>query len=149
MKKIIMASLVALATTSGFLLNNQPVQAHSRRYDHSLPHGYYPFYRSPISYCYPVTHWLIDEDAAYHRTKGWMHSFMLGVAVEQAKHGVRANCICPGAIDTAWTHKKDGPMNAKMEKTLVDATPMARRGTPEEIANVYAFIASDEASYVT
>ncbi|WP_279239697.1 SDR family oxidoreductase [Scytonema sp. UIC 10036] len=40
-------------------------------------------------------------------------------------------------------------MNAKMEKNLIDATPLARRGTPEEIANVYAFIASDEASYVT
>lgn len=85
----------------------------------------------------------------YGGTKGWMHSFMLGVAVEQAKHGVRANCVCPGAIDTAWTHKEDGPMNAKMEKNLIEATPLARRGTPEEIANIYAFIASDEASYVT
>jgi NAD(P)-dependent dehydrogenase (short-subunit alcohol dehydrogenase family) len=85
----------------------------------------------------------------YGGTKGWMHSFMKGVAVEQAKHGIRANCVCPGAIDTAWTHKETGPMNSKMEKTLIQGTPMARRGTPEEIANVYAFIASEEASYVT
>lgn len=88
-------------------------------------------------------------NTTYGGTKGWMHSFMLGVAVEQAKHGVRANCVCPGAIDTAWTHKEDGPMNAKMEKNLIEATPLARHGTPEEIANVYAFIASVEASYVT
>ncbi len=40
-------------------------------------------------------------------------------------------------------------MNAQMEKMLIEATPMARRGTPEEIANVCAFLASDEASYVT
>ncbi|NMG05499.1 hypothetical protein [Brasilonema sp. UFV-L1] len=66
MKKIVTASLLAIATISGFLLDNQPIQAHSRRYNHYLPHGYYPFYRSPISYCYPVTHWLIDEDPAYH-----------------------------------------------------------------------------------
>ncbi|MFQ4146258.1 glucose 1-dehydrogenase [Chlorogloeopsis sp. ULAP02] len=85
----------------------------------------------------------------YGGTKGWMHSFMKGVAVEQAKHGVRANCVCPGAIDTAWTHKEEGSMNAEMEKTLIQATPMGRRGTSEEMANVYAFIASDEASYVT
>ncbi|WP_315789292.1 glucose 1-dehydrogenase [Fischerella sp. JS2] len=85
----------------------------------------------------------------YGGTKGWMHSFMKGVAVEQARHGIRANCVCPGAIDTAWTHKEEGPMNAKMEKTLIEATPLARRGTPEEIANIYAFLASDEASYVT
>ncbi|MDB9305456.1 MULTISPECIES: SDR family NAD(P)-dependent oxidoreductase [Cyanophyceae] len=85
----------------------------------------------------------------YGGTKGWIHSFTLGVAVEQAKYGIRANCVCPGPIDTAWTHKETGPMDAQMEKTLIEGTPLARRGTPEEIANVYAFIASDEASYVT
>lgn len=91
----------------------------------------------------------LAQNTPYGGTKGWMHSFMKGVAVEQAKNGVRANCVCPGAIDTAWTHKETGPMDKQMEKTLINATPMARRGTPEEIANVYAFLASDEASYVT
>lgn len=91
----------------------------------------------------------LAQNTTYGGTKGWMHSFMKGVAVEQARYGVRANCVCPGAIDTAWTHKETGPMDAKMEKTLIEATPLARRGTPEEIANVYAFLASDEASYVT
>ena len=89
------------------------------------------------------------QNAVYGGTKGWMHAFMMGVAVEQAKYGVRANCVCPGAIDTAWTHKETGPMDSQMEKMLVEAAPMARRGTPEEMANIYAFIASDEASYVT
>lgn len=74
---------------------------------------------------------------------------MKGVAVEQAKYGVRANCVCPGPIDTAWTHKETGPMNRKMEKSLLQATPLGRRGTPEEMANVYTFLASDQASYVT
>ena len=91
----------------------------------------------------------LAQNTPYGGTKGWMHSFMKGVAVEQAKYGVRANCVCPGAIDTAWTHKETGPMDAQMEKMLINATPMARRGTSEEMANVYAFIASDEASYVT
>ena len=40
-------------------------------------------------------------------------------------------------------------MDKDMEKTLIQAVPLARRGTPEEVANVYAFLASDEASYVT
>ncbi len=88
-------------------------------------------------------------NTVYGGTKGFMHSFMMGVAVEQAKYGIRANCVCPGAIDTAWTRKETGPMDDKMRKNLVDSTPMARRGTPEEMANIYAFIASDEASYVT
>jgi NAD(P)-dependent dehydrogenase (short-subunit alcohol dehydrogenase family) len=85
----------------------------------------------------------------YGGTKAWVHAFMQGVAVEQAKHGVRANCVCPGAVDTAWTHEEMGPMDEKMERSIISATPMARRGTVEEIANVYAFLASDEASFVT
>jgi NAD(P)-dependent dehydrogenase (short-subunit alcohol dehydrogenase family) len=91
----------------------------------------------------------LAQNTPYGGTKGWMHSFVKGVAVEQAKYGVRVNCYCPGAIDTAWTHKETGPMDAQMEEMLINATPMARRGTPEEMANVCAFLASDEASYVT
>lgn len=91
----------------------------------------------------------LAQNTPYGGTKGWMHSFVKGVAVEQAKYGVRVNCYCPGAIDTGWTHKETGPMDAEMEEMLVNATPMARRGTPEEMANVCAFLASDEASYVT
>jgi NAD(P)-dependent dehydrogenase (short-subunit alcohol dehydrogenase family) len=89
------------------------------------------------------------QNSPYGGTKGFLHAFMKGVAVEQAHHGVRANCVCPGPIDTAWTHKETGPMDAKMEQTMIQATPLGRRGTPEEVANVYAFLASDEASYVT
>ena len=91
----------------------------------------------------------LAQNTPYGGTKGWIHSFVKGVAVEQAKYGVRVNCFCPGAIDTAWTHKETGPMDEQMETMLINATPMARRGTPEEMANVCAFLASDEASYVT
>lgn len=85
----------------------------------------------------------------YGGTKGWVHSFMLGVAVEQGRYGVRANCVCPGPIDTAWTRSSTGPMNKKTELLTKMSTVLGRRGTPEEVANVYAFLASDEASYVT
>jgi NAD(P)-dependent dehydrogenase (short-subunit alcohol dehydrogenase family) len=89
------------------------------------------------------------RNAAYGGTKGFLHAFMMGVAVEQAQYGVRANCVCPGPIDTAWTHKETGAVDAEVEKALVTAVPFGRRGTPEEVANVYAFLASDEASFVT
>jgi NAD(P)-dependent dehydrogenase (short-subunit alcohol dehydrogenase family) len=85
----------------------------------------------------------------YGGTKGFNHAFTKGIASEQAKYGVRANCVGPGPIDTAWTHKETGPMNAQMEKQTVEGVPMGRRGTTEEVANVYLFLASDEASYVT
>lgn len=89
------------------------------------------------------------RNAAYGGTKGFLHSFMMGVAVEQAAYGVRANCVSAGPIDTAWTHKETGAVDEKIEEALVTAVPFGRRGTPEEVANVYAFLASDEASFVT
>ena len=85
----------------------------------------------------------------YGPTKAWNHAFMKGVAGEQGVHGVRANCVCPGPVDTSWTHKESGPMDADAEETVTYSTAFGRRGTTEEIANVYAFLASDEASYVT
>lgn len=91
----------------------------------------------------------LAKNTPYGGTKGFIHAFMKGVAVEQAHYGVRANCVCPGPIDTAWTRKGKGPMTKEDEKMLTSATPLGRRGTPEEVANVYLFLASDEASYVT
>ncbi len=85
----------------------------------------------------------------YGGTKGFLHAFVAGVAIEQAKYGVRANCVCPGAIDTAWTRAGKGPMSEAMADSINNGVPLGRRGTPEEIANVVAFLASDEASYVT
>jgi NAD(P)-dependent dehydrogenase (short-subunit alcohol dehydrogenase family) len=89
------------------------------------------------------------RNTPYGGTKGFLHAFMKGVAVEQAQYGVRANCVCPGPIDTAWTHKETGAVDATIEQALIAATPLGRRGTPEEVANVYAFLASEAASYVT
>lgn len=91
----------------------------------------------------------IPKVTPYGGTKGFMHAFMKGVAAEQAKHGIRVNCVAPGPIDTAWTHKETSGLDRQTEKMMVSATSLGRRGTPEEIANVYLFLASDEASYIT
>lgn len=88
-------------------------------------------------------------NTTYGGTKAWIHSFIRGVAAEQAKYGIRANCVCPGPIDTAMTHKETSPMDTDMEKMTIQATLLGRRGTPEEVANLFAFLASDEASYIT
>jgi enoyl-[acyl-carrier-protein] reductase (NADH) len=71
------------------------------------------------------------------------------VALEQARYGVRANCVCPGAIDTAWTRGPGGPLSPEIQDTIDGSVPLGRRGTPEEMANIFAFLASDEASYIT
>lgn len=91
----------------------------------------------------------IAQNAPYGGTKGFIHAFTKGLAAEQAQNGVRCNIVAPGPIDTGWTHKETGPMDAQMEQMVTKGTLMGRRGTPEEVANVYLFVASDEASYVT
>jgi NAD(P)-dependent dehydrogenase (short-subunit alcohol dehydrogenase family) len=85
----------------------------------------------------------------YGGSKGFMLAFTRGVALEQIKHGVRANVVCPGPTDTQWHDTDVSPMTVEMEQDILKGTPMGRHGNPEEIANVFAFLASDEASFVT
>ena len=79
------------------------------------------------------------NNTPYGGAKGWIHAFIKGLAVEQAKYGIRANCVCPGDIESPENNAATG----------ANTSPMGRRGTPEEVANVFAFLASDMASYVT
>ena len=85
----------------------------------------------------------------YGGTKGFIHAMTVGLANEQAANGVRVNAVCPGAVDTAWTRKETGPFTKMDEVMFKVATPMGRRGTPEEMASAAVFLASDEASYIT
>ena len=86
----------------------------------------------------------LAENTPYGGAKGFVHAFVKGVAVEQAKYGVRANCVCPGPIETRAQNGETSD-----EKSRAANTPMGRNGTAEEIANVFTFLASDMASYVT
>ena len=65
-------------------------------------------------------------------------------ARELAKKGIRANAICPGFIETPILKTMPHKVIALMEEKV----PMGRLGRPEEIANTYAWLASDEASYI-
>lgn len=65
-------------------------------------------------------------------------------ARELGRHGIRVNAVCPGFIETAILKS----MPEKVVRTLVERVPLGRLGKPEEIANTFAFLASDEASYI-
>ncbi len=65
-------------------------------------------------------------------------------ARELGSKGIRANAICPGYIETPIL----SAMPEKVLKMIEDKVPMGRLGQPEEIANTYAWLASDEASYI-
>jgi 3-oxoacyl-[acyl-carrier protein] reductase len=64
-----------------------------------------------------------------------------------APHGIRVNAVGPGFIETNMT--KILTDNPGRGPDLVNDIPMGRFGKPEEIANTFAFLASDEASYIT
>ncbi|GIZ52537.1 3-oxoacyl-ACP reductase FabG [Noviherbaspirillum aridicola] len=65
-------------------------------------------------------------------------------ARELGKHGIRVNAVCPGFIETSILKS----MPEKVIRGLVERVPLGRLGKPEEIANTFAFLASDEASYI-
>lgn len=84
---------------------------------------------------------------AYSISKGGMANLTRTLALEFAGRGIRVNAVGPGAIDTpinaAWTG--DVTRRAAVESHI----PLGRVGTAEEIAAVFAFLASDEAAYIT
>ncbi len=80
----------------------------------------------------------------YVATKFAVIGMMKTWARELANKGIRSNAICPGFIETPILRTLPEKVRAMMEEKV----PMGRLGRPEEIANTYAWLASDEASYV-
>ncbi len=84
---------------------------------------------------------------AYSLAKGGLGNLTRTLALEGARQGIRVNAVGPGAITTdmnsAWTG--DAEARAAVEEHI----PMGRAGSPEELAPLFAFLASDEASYIT
>ena len=81
----------------------------------------------------------------YSTAKGGLITFTKGLAKELAPFGVRVNAISPGVIDTRFHEEFSSP---EMMKGYVAAIPLGRVGTPDEVAEVICFLASDAASYV-
>ncbi len=86
-------------------------------------------------------------NAPYCAAKGAVRMLTRTIAVELAPHGITANDVCPGAIET--------PMDANIERqpeklrALLSEIPLRRMGKPEEVAELCVYLASDAAAYVT
>ena len=83
--------------------------------------------------------------ANYAAAKAGMTGMSKALAAEVAARNITVNCVAPGFIDTAMTQSLDDDQTAK----LTERIPAGRLGTPDDVAACVAFLASDEAAYIT
>jgi NAD(P)-dependent dehydrogenase (short-subunit alcohol dehydrogenase family) len=86
--------------------------------------------------------------SAYVASKGAIVSFTRAIAHEYARDGIRANCVCPATVRTAMA-SADRPQFAEMARELEAYYPLGRLGEPRDVAGAVAFLASDDAAWVT
>lgn len=84
-------------------------------------------------------------EVAYSAAKGAVIAFTKALAKELGPSGIRVNCVAPGTIDTEMNRH----LTADDLAALAEETPLERIGRPEEAARAIAFLASDEASFIT
>lgn len=93
----------------------------------------------------------VSNSAAYIAAKHALLGITRSIALDFARQNIRANCICPGAIDTPmlrWSADQSGSPEALIE-TIGQMHAMGRIGQAIEVANAIAFLASDSASFIT
>jgi 3-oxoacyl-[acyl-carrier protein] reductase len=86
------------------------------------------------------------EHAHYATSKAGLVGLVKSVALEGAAHGITANVVEPGNVDTANVRRERGPEHMI---TMAKAVPLGRLAQPEEIGEAMAFLASDAAAYIT
>ena len=81
-------------------------------------------------------------ELAYVATKGAIEAFTVSLSAELAPYSITVNAVDPGAIDSGW-------MTEEIKQELLPRFPMGRIGQPEDAARLIAFLASDEAAWIT
>jgi NAD(P)-dependent dehydrogenase (short-subunit alcohol dehydrogenase family) len=86
--------------------------------------------------------------AAYSASKGGVIALTQPLAINWGKQGVRVNCVAPGGVETPIAGQFTPPDGADFE-LMNRIMPFTRFGQPSELAAAFAYLASDDASYVT
>ncbi len=92
-----------------------------------------------------------DRAVAYCAAKGGLVLMAKAMAIDHGRQGIRVNCVCPGDVDTAMLPEDARNRGMEWQKYLEGCAnrPLGRIGTPDEIAKVVVFLASDESSFIT
>jgi NAD(P)-dependent dehydrogenase (short-subunit alcohol dehydrogenase family) len=95
--------------------------------------------------------WAIPADAAYCASKAGVIMLTKCMALDGAKAGIRANCVCPGFTETPMIegYFADQPDPQEARRFAESIHPLGRLGQPRDIADAFVYLASDEAAWVT
>jgi NAD(P)-dependent dehydrogenase (short-subunit alcohol dehydrogenase family) len=91
------------------------------------------------------------QRVAYAASKGGVSMLTRAMAMDHAQENIRVNCICPSLVDTEMAKQvfANAPNPEEARRQRVSSIPMGRTGTPQEIAHLAAYLASDESAWVT
>ena len=91
------------------------------------------------------------QAGAYCAAKAGVLNLTRAMAIDYGKHNIRVNCVCPGDIDTPMLHSECEQLGEEPASFLREAAhrPIARVGTPEDVANAVLFLVSDMATWIT
>ncbi|MCE5195607.1 MAG: 3-oxoacyl-ACP reductase FabG [Negativicutes bacterium] len=84
-------------------------------------------------------------EVAYSATKAALIGFSKALAKEAGPSGIRVNCVAPGLIDTTM----NAHLDSAARQSLLDDTPLAKIGTPSDVAELVFFLASEKAKFIT